>query len=210
MTTEYGLPIPHKEFTMTTEAPSTTRLVDGRLVPAAGRWELDPSHSRVEFVARHLMVTKVRGAFKEFSGSFEVAEDPAASTLTVDVDLVSVDTGAEDRDNHLRSPDFFDLDNHPNMTFRSTGLSPNGDNWKLTGDLSIKGVTRPVMLDMEFLGVAADPWGNAKAAFSATGEIEREDFGVTWNVPLEGGGVLVSKKIRIEIEAQAVMVTDEG
>lgn len=195
---------------MTTEAPSTTRLVDGRLVPAAGRWELDPSHSRVEFVARHLMVTKVRGAFKEFSGSFEVAEDPAASTLTVDVDLVSVDTGAEDRDNHLRSPDFFDLDNHPKMTFRSTSLSPSGDNWKLTGDLSIKGVTRPVILDMEFLGVAADPWGNAKAAFSATGEIEREDFGVTWNVPLEGGGVLVSKKIKIEIEAQAAMVADEG
>lgn len=195
---------------MTTEAPTPTRSVEGRLVPAVGNWALDPSHSRVEFVARHLMVTKVRGAFKNFSGSFEVAEDPTASTLSVDVDLVSVDTGAEDRDNHLRSPDFFDLDNHPTMTFRSTGLSPAGDAWKLSGDLSIKGVTKPVTLDMEFLGVAADPWGNAKAAFSATGEIDREDFGVTWNVPLEGGGVLVSKKIKIEIEAQAVMATDEG
>lgn len=190
---------------MTTEITSVTRTVDGRAVPAVGTWVIDPSHTSVEFVARHLMVTKVRGAFKEFTGSFEVAEDPTESTLSVDVELASVDTGAEDRDNHLRSPDFFDLDNHPTMTFRSTNIRPADGGWALTGDLSIKGVTKPVTLHLEFVGVATDPWGNAKAAFSASGEINREDFGVTWNVPLEGGGLLVSKAIKIEIEAQATL-----
>jgi polyisoprenoid-binding protein YceI len=195
---------------MAVEKPSFVRTVDGRTVPATGTWNIDPAHTSIEFVARHLMVTKVRGAFKEFSGSFDVAEDPMQSTLSVDVALASVDTGAEDRDNHLRSPDFFDLENHPTMTFRSTSLAPAGDGWDLAGDLSIKGVTKPVTLDVEFLGVANDPWGNAKAAFSAHGEIDREAFGVTWNVALEGGGLLVSKKIQIEIEAQAMLATEEG
>ena len=195
---------------MTTEINTLTRTVDGRTVPTAGSWNIDPSHSSVEFVARHLMVTKVRGAFKEFSGTIDVAEDPGQSRVSVDIALASVDTGDEQRDGHLKSPDFFDLENHPAMTFRSTGLAPAGDTWALNGDLSIKGVTQPVTLELEFLGVATDPWGNGKAAFRAEGEINREDFGVTWNVPLEGGGVLVSKKIKIEIEAQAMLAGDDA
>jgi polyisoprenoid-binding protein YceI len=186
-----------------TDSPTTIREVEGRRAPAAGTWTIDATHTTVEFVARHLMVSKVRGAFRTFTGSFTVGDDPADSKLEVSVDMASVESGTADRDNHLRSADFFDIEQFPTMTFVSTSVEPAGSDWKVTGDLTIRDVTRPLTLDVEFLGVMADPWGNAKAVFSARGEIDREDFGLTWNVPLETGGFLVSKTVHIEIEAQA-------
>lgn len=172
-------------------------------LPEPGTWQLDPAHSSIEFVARHLMVTKVRGNFASFSGSIEIAENPSDSNVTIEVDMASVTTGSDDRDGHLKSPDFFDIDNHPTMTFVSNQIVDKGDGYQLVGDLTVRGVAKPLTLDVEFLGVMSDPWGNAKAAFSASGEVDREDWGLTWNAPLEAGGVLVSKKARIEIEAQA-------
>lgn len=183
----------------------TVREVDGRRVPPAGTWVLDPTHTTIEFVARHLMVSKVRGGFKEFAGAIEIGEDPSQSSVSVDVAMASVTTGTEDRDHHLRSADFFDIESHPTMTFRSTSVAPKDDRWSVTGDLTINATTRPITLDTEFVGVATDPYGNTKAAFSAWTSINREDFGLTWNVPLEAGGFLVSKNIDIEIEAQAAL-----
>lgn len=188
---------------MTTTTHPLTRTVDGVTVPSVGLWNLDPAHTSAEFVARHLMVTKVRGGFGSIAGSINVAESPADSAVEVVVQTTSVSTGAEDRDAHIKGEDFFDVDNYPEMKFVSTDIQPVGSSWKVAGDLTIKDVTRPVTLDMEFVGVIDDTWGNSKAAFSATTEIEREDWGLTWNVALEAGGVLVSKKITIEIEVQA-------
>lgn len=180
------------------------RVVDGVALPAAGTYLLDPTHTRIGFVARHLMVTKVRGSFGEYSGSITVGEDASSSTAEATIQIASVDTGTADRDAHLRSGDFFDAEQFPVMTFanaRVTGRT--GSEFTVVGDLTIKDVTREVTLDVELDGVAKDPWGNEKLAVTATTEIDREDFGLTWNVALESGGVLVSKKVRIEIEAQA-------
>lgn len=192
---------------MQTQETTTTdlvRIVDGRTVPTTGVWSIDPTHTQAEFVARHLMVSKVRGGFSEISGTIEVAEDPVDSKVEVTIGVASVSSGTDDRDAHLKSADFFDVENHPTMVFRSTKVEAVGSAWKLTGDLTIKDTTRPVVLDFEFIGVTPDPWGTAKAAFSATTELAREDWGLTWNVPLEGGGVLVSKTVKLEIEAQAM------
>lgn len=179
-----------------------TRQVDGRTVPAPGTYTFDHTHSKIEAVARHLMVTKVRGHFAEYEGTVVVAADPTDSSVELTLQADSITTGTADRDAHLRSADFLDVENHPTLTFRSTGITPSGDGWKLTGDLTIIGKTNPVTLDLEFLGVINDPWGNAKSAFSASGEFRRHDFGLTWNVPLEGGGLLVSEVFKLEIEAQ--------
>ncbi len=184
-----------------TDTP-TTRQVDGRQVPAVGTYGLDPAHSRIEAVARHLMVTKVRGQFTEYEGTIVVAEDPAESSVELTLKADSITTGVEDRDAHLRSADFLDIDNHSTLTFKSTSIEPKGDTWVLNGNLTIIGKTNPVSLDLEFLGVVTDPWGNAKSAFSATGELHRHDFGLSWNVPLDGGGMLVSQVFKLEIEAQ--------
>jgi polyisoprenoid-binding protein YceI len=166
----------------------------------AGTWNVDASHSELGFVARHLMVTKVRGQFKEFEGTVKVGDDLASSQVTAVVQLASIDTGSADRDNHLRSADFFDVENNPTMSFTSTDVSEGA----LTGDLTIKGVTRPVTFDLDFNGLATDPWGNTKAGFEASTEINRKDFGLEWNVALEGGGVLVSEKIKIHLDIQLV------
>ena len=163
-----------------------------------GTWAIDPTHSEVGFVARHLMVTKVRGSFADVSGTVEVAADIAQSVATVAIRTGSVSTGTADRDAHLRGEDFFDAEQFPEMTFVSTSF--DGDT--LTGDLTIKGVTRPVALDVEFNGVATDPWGTEKAAFEAEGELDRTDWGLTWNANLEKGGVLVSEKIRLVLDVQ--------
>lgn len=165
---------------------------------STGTWTIDPTHSEIGFVARHLMVTKVRGSFTDVAGTVVVADDLAASTAEVTIKTASVSTGTPDRDAHLRSGDFFDAENHPDMTFRSTSF----DGETLVGDLTIKGVTKPVTLDVDFGGVATDPWGNEKAAFEATGEIDRTAWGLTWNASLERGGVLVSEKIKIAIDLQ--------
>ena len=185
-----------------------TRVVDGRQVPAAGVWTIDPTHTQAEFVARHLMVTKVRGGFDDIAGTIVVADDPTDSKVEVVIQMASVSTGTADRDAHLTSEDFFDVENYPTMTFVSTSVEPSGSSWKLAGELTVRDVTRPVTLDFEFLGISTDPWGNPKAAFSASTELDREDWGLTWNVPLDGGGVLVSKKATIEIEAQASLAQE--
>jgi polyisoprenoid-binding protein YceI len=152
----------------------------------------------VGFIARHLMVAKVRGKFTEFAGTVEVAEQLADSVATVTIKTASVDTGTADRDAHLRSADFFDSETYPEMTFVSTSF----DGSTLVGDLTIKGVTKPVTLDVEFNGVATDPWGNDKAGFEAKGELNRTDWGLTWNAALEKGGVLVSEKITLVIDVE--------
>lgn len=188
---------------MTVATHSLTRTVNGAIVPGIGRWDIDPAHTSAEFVGRHLMVTKVRGGFGSVSGTIVVSETPEDSKVEIVIETASVSTGSEDRDTHIKSEDFFDVENHPEMRFVSTSVDTNGGSWKLVGDLTIKGVTKPVTLDFDFAGIVDDPWGNPKAAFSATTEIMRDDWGLSWNVPLDSGGVLVSKKIVIEIEVQA-------
>jgi polyisoprenoid-binding protein YceI len=172
-------------------------------LPQTGTWTIDSTHTRIGFVAKHLMVTKVRGSFGEFSGSIAVAEPIENSSVTVDMVAASISTGVADRDGHLKSADFLDVENHPTITFSSTGVRREGGDFKVDGELTIIGVTKPVTLDVEFDGGATDPWGNAKAGFTASTTINREDWGLTWNAALEGGGLLVSKEIKIEIEAQA-------
>jgi polyisoprenoid-binding protein YceI len=181
-----------------------TRVVDDRTVPAAGRWAVDTHHSNVEFVARHLMVTKVRGRFADYDATIEIAEQPEDSRVDVTINAASISTGDEGRDGHLVSADFLDVEQYPTLTFHSTAVRPTGEsNWRVDGDLTLHGVTRPTVLDVEVGGVASDPWGNTKAFFSASTELDREDFGLTWNQPLAGGGVLVGKKVKIELEIQA-------
>jgi polyisoprenoid-binding protein YceI len=165
---------------------------------STGTWTIDPTHTEVGFVARHLMVSKVRGSFTDVSGTVVVGDSLADSTAEVVVKTASVATGTADRDAHLTSGDFFDSESYPDMTFRSTSF----DGETLVGDLTIKDVTKPVTLDVEFGGVATDPWGNEKAAFEASGEIDRTQWGLTWNANLEKGGVLVSEKIKLVIDVQ--------
>ena len=165
---------------------------------STGTWTIDPTHTEVGFVARHLMVSKVRGSFTDVSGTVTVGEELKDSVAGVVLKAASVSTGTPDRDAHLRSADFFDADTYPDITFRSTSF----DGETLVGDLTIKGVTKPVTLDVEFNGVATDPWGNDKAAFEASTEIDRTQWGLTWNAALEKGGVLVSDKIKIVIDVQ--------
>ena len=169
-----------------------------------GTWNIDPSHSAVTFVARHLVITKVRGTFGEVSGSLTIAEDKLNSTVEATIGMASVTTGDEGRDGHLKSADFFDVENYPNMTFRSTGLRGDGSEYVLTGDLTIKGVTKSLELDLEFEGVSPDPWGGTRVGFSARGEVNRRDFGLDFDVKLDTGGALVSEKIKLELEVQAV------
>jgi polyisoprenoid-binding protein YceI len=170
----------------------------------AGIWDVDASHSNVEFVVRH-MFTKMRGRFGEFSGTIELGERLEDSKAEGTIAVAGIDTSNADRDAHLRSPDFFDADTYPSLSFRSTGVRPGqGGDLPLDGELTIKGVTRPVSLDVEFTGWAADPFGGERAGFSARTEINREDYGLTWNVALETGGVLVGRTIKIELEIEAV------
>ena len=169
-----------------------------------GTWTIDGSHTTVGFVARHLMITKVRGRFGAVSGTIEVPEDPMQARVEATVEMGSVDTGDAGRDEHLRSPDFFDVESHPTMTFRSTGVRAEGDGYVLSGELTIRGVTRPVDLAVEFDGVGPDPWGGTRAGFTAEAEVNRRDWGLEWNVALDGGGMLVSEKVKIALDVQAV------
>jgi polyisoprenoid-binding protein YceI len=183
----------------------STRNWNGSSIPASGTFAIDAAHSRVGFVARHLMVTKVRGSFPGVSGEITIAENPAESSVTATMQTATIETGSPDRDTHLRSPDFLDVEAYPTLTFASRRVVDlTGTSFTLVGDLTIKDVTREVSLRVDFDGVAVNPWGKEVVAFSARTEIDREDFGMTWNVALETGGVLVSKKVTIEIEAQAV------
>lgn len=171
----------------------------------AGTYVIDPSHTEVGFVARHAMVTKVRGYFRAVEGQIVVADEFANSSATATMKVDSVDTGNGDRDGHLKSADFFDAENTPEITFVSTGIKDvKGDEFTLVGDLTIKGITKPVELETEFNGAATDPFGNARIGFSAETEVEREDWGLTWNAALETGGVLVSKKIKLVLDISAI------
>jgi polyisoprenoid-binding protein YceI len=181
------------------------RVVEGRQVPPPGRWDIDPSHSSVQFVARHMMISKVRGRFGEISGTVHIADVPERSSVEVVIQAASIETGDAERDRHLRSADFLDVERFPEINYRSTAVRPaDGDRWEVTGDLTVRGVTRPVVLDVEFEGAAVDPWHNLRAGFLATTEINREEFDVTWNQVLETGGFLVGKGIRVEADVEAV------
>lgn len=180
------------------------RTVEGVKVPEAGTYEIDPAHSVVEFVVRHLGLARVRGRFNEFAGTIEVAENIEASSARATIQAASIDTRDESRDAHLRSGDFLDVEKHHNLEFDSTGLRHEAGEWLLDGDLSIAGETRRVTLDVEFEGAAKDPWGNTRVGFHAETRVNREDFGLTWNQPLETGGWLVGKDVKIELSAEAI------
>jgi polyisoprenoid-binding protein YceI len=172
---------------------------------STGTWTIDASHTEIGFSVRHL-VSKVRGKFETFEGTIVTHEDLTASTVNVTVDLNSINTGTTDRDNHLRSADFFEVETHPKMTFVSTGIVQKSDtDFVVSGDLTIKGVTKPVELATEFLGEGGDPWGGTRVGIEATAEISRKEFGIDFNIPLEGGKVMVGDKISIHINAEAVL-----
>ncbi len=172
-----------------------------------GTYTIDPSHSRFGFVARHAMVTKVRGSFNEFEGTLDVdGDDPTKSSAELVIQVASIDTRNADRDAHLRSSDFFAMDEHPEIRFQSTGveLTDDEDVYRVTGDLTIRGVTKPVTFDLEFTGAAIDPWGQTRIGFEGSTVVNRKDWGVSWNAALEAGGVLVSEKVTIEFEISAI------
>jgi polyisoprenoid-binding protein YceI len=169
------------------------------------RWDIDVGHSAIQFHVRHMVITKVHGRFAKWSGHIALDEqDLTRSSVEVEIDTASIDTQHADRDAHLRSPDFLDVANHPAMTFRSRRVEKAGGGWRVTGDLSIRGVTREVVLEADFAGTAKDPWGGQRAGFTARTAIDRRDFGLVWNAALEAGGVLVGEKVEITLEVEAV------
>jgi len=170
---------------------------------STGTWAIDASHSEVGFTVRHLMVSKVRGSFSGIAGTIAVAEDGIKVDATIDA--TSINTRDENRDGHIRSADFFDIENHPTWTFTSTTVKGSGNDFTLVGDLTLRGVTKSVELAVEFVGVNTDPWGNTKAGFEASGKISRSAFGVEWNAALETGGVLVGDEVKIELNIQAAL-----
>ena len=188
------------------EQTVSTRTVDGVEYPAVGTYAIDVSHTRLGFAVRHMAVSKVRGEFKDFTGTLVLAEDPTASTIEVTIQAGSVDTHDENRDNHLRTNDFFDVENHPVWTFTSTAIRPrSATEWDVDGDLTIRGVTKQVTLDATLEGVVNDPYGLHRVGFSASTSIVREDFGVSFNAALETGGVVVGKKVDIDLEVEATL-----
>ncbi|PRY51153.1 polyisoprenoid-binding protein YceI [Geodermatophilus tzadiensis] len=173
----------------------------------AGTWDIDAAHSTVGFSVRHMMVSKVRGYFTRFSGELVTAEDPSQSAVTATIDMDSIDTRQEQRDAHIRSADFFDVGNHTEMTFRSTAVVADGEDWTVQGDLTIKGTTKPVTLALELNGFGPDAYGGYRAGFSAKTSISRKAYGVDIDMPMDGGGVVVGDKIDVELEIEAVLRT---
>jgi polyisoprenoid-binding protein YceI len=172
-----------------------------------GTYNIDPAHSTVGFVARHLMITKVRGRFTTFTGTITIADDRLSSSVNASVDLSSVSTGDDQRDGHLKSGDFFDIEKAPTMDFVSTGIKSDGDGFELAGDLTIRGVTKPVSFELEFEGMQGDPWGGKRAGFTASADVNRKDWGLDFNIPLDGGGFVVGDKVKIELDVQAVLAS---
>ena len=181
-----------------------TRDIDGVELPSAGTWVIDPGHTEAAFIGRHFLLTKIRGRFVKIDGAVTIDDDPDASSVDVLIDMTSVESGDQARDDHLRSADFFDVEHFPTARFRSTDLAWSGTEGRMTGDLAIRDVTRSVTLTVEYLGHVVDPRDNDRAAFSASGQLDREDWGLTWNMPLANGGVIVSKKIELELNVEAV------
>jgi polyisoprenoid-binding protein YceI len=173
----------------------------------AGTWDIDPVHSEVAFTIRHMAVSKVRGRFDKFEGVLVTGEDPLSSTVTATIDATSINTNNEQRDGHIKSADFFAVETHPHLTFTSTGITDEGGELSLHGDLTIRGVTRPVTFSLEINGFGPDPTGGTRAGFSATAEINRQDFGVTWSATVPGvpGALVVSDKVSINLEIEAVL-----
>lgn len=189
----------------TTTPVSTSGAIPTALTQLAGTWTLDPTHTRIGFVARHAMVTKVRGSFNDFEGSVVVGENFADSEVKVTIKVASIDTRNEQRDGHLRTNDFLSVEEYPEITFVSTGVTVEGDaSFELAGNLTIKDVTRPVTIPFEFEGAATDPYGNLRAGFEGSIVVNRKDFGITWNAPLETGGVLIGEKVTLEFEISAI------
>jgi polyisoprenoid-binding protein YceI len=187
---------------------TTAQLVrdyEGAVIPEPGTYALDPSHTAVEFVARHLMISKVRGAFTDVSGTVNIADRPEDSSVSVSIATASINSGDKTRDGHLASADFFDVETYPTISFVSTGVAhAGGEKWNVTGDLTVRDVTRPVVLSVEFEGATATPFGDERIGFSASAEVDREDWGLTWNAALETGGVVVGKKVRLEFAVEAI------
>ncbi|MFD7340083.1 YceI family protein [Streptomyces violascens] len=189
--------------TLDTAAPVE---VDPALAALSGTYTIDPAHSSIGFTVRHAMVTNVRGSFTDHEGTLTLdGSNPGASSASIDVKIASIDTGIADRDGHLRSGDFFDAEQFPLMSFRSTGAKElGGDKYRIIGDLTIKDVTRPLSIDLEFNGSATDPYGNQRIGFEGGAEILRSDWGLTWNAALETGGVMVSDKVKLTFDISAI------
>lgn len=190
---------------MTDASTPMTRAVDGVSLPTAGVFALDPAHTQFGFTARHLMVSKVRGHFGEFSGTVTVADEITDSVVEITIQAASISTNDPNRDAHVRSDDFLGADQYPTLKFVSTSIEhKSGAKYVVTGDFTVRDVTRPLALDVEFEGLIQDPWGNQRLGFSASGEIDREEFGVKFNAALETGGVVVGPKVRLDVDAEAV------
>jgi polyisoprenoid-binding protein YceI len=193
---------------MSDRTVSVLRTRDDRLIPVAGVYDIDGAHTSVEFVGRHLMITKVRGRFSDVRGRITIGEEPENSHVEVEIGVASLSTGNDDRDAHLKSEDFFDVEHYPTITFASTAVRPRRENtWELVGDLTVRGTTRSVSLQVDFDGGGVSPMGDERIGFSAATDVNREDFGLTWNVALETGGLLVGKTARIELAVQAIAQT---
>jgi polyisoprenoid-binding protein YceI len=191
------------------EAGGQSRTYQGISIPPVGTYQLDPAHTSVEFVARH-MLSKVRGRFGAFAGTITVGETPEESSVEVEIDTSSVVTGADQRDQHLYSSDFFEVETHPKMSFRSTSFRPTGGTgFEIVGDLTVRGVTRPVTLTGEFLGWGKDAWGNDRLFAEARTRVNREDWGLVWNMAVELTGVLVGRDVDLELQVQAAKVPEE-
>jgi polyisoprenoid-binding protein YceI len=182
-------------------APSTETSIPGY---EAATWNIDPVHSEVGFSVRHMMVSKVRGRFTGFSGQLVTGDDPLQSSVTAEIDMSSINTGQEQRDEHIRSADFFEVETYPTMTYKSTGVRVEDGEYVLDGDLTLKGVTKNVPLRLELQGFGPDAYGGYRAGFTATGEINRSEFNIAFNAPLQNGGVVVADKIQLQLEIEAV------
>ena len=195
---------------MTSRTVSVLRTHDDRVIPVPGVYAIDGAHTSVEFVGRHLMITKVRGRFTDVRGQITIGEEPEASHVEVEIGAGSLSSGNADRDAHLKNADFFDVERYPTITFRSTDVRALRDNtWELVGDLTVRDTTRQVTLQVDFDGADVSPFGDERIGFSAATDLDREDFGLTWNMALETGGLLVGKTARIELSVQAIAATDE-
>jgi polyisoprenoid-binding protein YceI len=183
-------------------SPATSTVIPGYV---AGTWTIDPVHSEVGFSVRHMMVSKVRGRFTGFTGEIVTGADPLGSAVTAQIDMASINTGNEQRDAHIRSADFFEVETYPTMTYRSTGVRAEDGDYVLDGELTLKGVTKNVPLKLELNGFGPDPFGGTRAGFTATGEINRRDFGVNFNAALETGGAVVADKVTLHLEIEAVL-----
>ena len=184
-----------------------TRVVAGLELPPVGRWTADLTHSELRFVVSHMVIAKVRGRFREFTCTVDIAERPEDSAVEAVIVAASIDTGDPTRDAHLRSAEFLDVERYPQLLFKSSSVRLGYDGrWRVVGDLTVRDITRPVELDVEYSGTTVDPWGSTRAGLVATTEIDRDDFGVTWNQALEAGGFLVGRRVRVEIDIEAILI----